>query len=350
MSRILSQVAIFLCLVVSGFSATYYVAPAGGTWQTVAQVNAQKFAAGDQVLFQRNGVWLERLTNASSGVTYSAYGSGMPPTLASFEIFDASDVTVDQLNFSNPPSNAKAFAFGHFRGGSNNHATYLTFSGLADRALYCQQSYGCVFQGNTVPDMKGEFGIVFFDSDGAKAYSNTVVGNAIGIATNASLQDMSECTDIQGNAVLYTDKTGGDGEAIEVTGNKSPFYTACATVHNNFIVGGPNTYGAIDAQDAVNSHVCNNMIVGTFTRYNMQWTTSNNILIENNVMGGAAANAFSFSSAQDGFAVTVRNNIASKQSQLAYPPAFIGTDGRVAVTQSGNAFIGPGKVCSNNCK
>jgi hypothetical protein len=77
-----------------GWAATYYVSPTGSdtseglspetAWQSVAKVNARQFAAGDEVLFQRDGVWRESLKPLCDGthdapLVFAAYGKGSKP-------------------------------------------------------------------------------------------------------------------------------------------------------------------------------------------------------------------------------------------------------------------------------
>jgi hypothetical protein len=78
-----------LVLTTAVYSTTYYVSPSGndsnnGTsektpWRTLKNVNSRNFKPGDYILFERGGVWNERLNITSSGspsgqITYSAYG------------------------------------------------------------------------------------------------------------------------------------------------------------------------------------------------------------------------------------------------------------------------------------
>lgn len=77
-------------------TTTFFVANAGndsnaGTtsgspWQTVAKVNAQSFAAGTSVLFNRGDIWREQLSPTASGsagnpIVFDAYGTGAAPIL-----------------------------------------------------------------------------------------------------------------------------------------------------------------------------------------------------------------------------------------------------------------------------
>ena len=85
-------------------AATYYVDSVGGSdssvtptssstpWQTIAKVNASTFSPGDSILFKRGDTWREQLTvptsgNASSSITFGAYGSGTLPQILSSVAF-----------------------------------------------------------------------------------------------------------------------------------------------------------------------------------------------------------------------------------------------------------------------
>jgi hypothetical protein len=92
-SNLLSEVA--AAEIVTEAATIYYVSPAGnddnsGTspgeaWKTIAKVNSMRFNAGDQILFERGGVWHEALVVSSSGlpgnpIAFGSYGSGEKPT------------------------------------------------------------------------------------------------------------------------------------------------------------------------------------------------------------------------------------------------------------------------------
>lgn len=83
----------------SALAATYYVDAVIGNdlntgvstsapWETIAKVNASKFAPGDQVLFNRGEIWRgTTLTVPSSGtfgspIRFSAYGAGAAPIIS----------------------------------------------------------------------------------------------------------------------------------------------------------------------------------------------------------------------------------------------------------------------------
>ena len=74
--RFLLVIAGVCVMAVSSLAATFYVDTAGNdtndglstaaAWKTVAKVNGSTFAAGDQILFKRGGVWNESLVPPSS--------------------------------------------------------------------------------------------------------------------------------------------------------------------------------------------------------------------------------------------------------------------------------------------
>lgn len=99
-------IILLLFIPYSLFGVTYYVSNSGndswaGTststpWATISKVNGASLSAGDMVLFQRGGVWREKLVpkSGSTGnyITYSAYGTGARPQfLGSEEKNSASD-------------------------------------------------------------------------------------------------------------------------------------------------------------------------------------------------------------------------------------------------------------------
>ena len=103
-----------LSLATAGSATVYYVDATGGNdtnsgtsqaaaWQTVAKVNTVSFAAGDQILFRRGGVWRESLVVPSSGaagnpIQFDAYGVGAAPVLTGYLDLAAASWTVDSGN------------------------------------------------------------------------------------------------------------------------------------------------------------------------------------------------------------------------------------------------------------
>ena len=82
---------LILLLVFTNVKATiFHVAPIGGDFSTIRQVNAATFEAGDQVLFQRGQIFSDTtLVVSSSGsignpIVYGAYGTGTNPVITGF--------------------------------------------------------------------------------------------------------------------------------------------------------------------------------------------------------------------------------------------------------------------------
>lgn len=75
---------------------TFYVSPTGndnaaGTattsaWRTIARVNSARFASGDQILFQRNGVWREMLQPNATNLYFGVYGTGVRPLISAADV------------------------------------------------------------------------------------------------------------------------------------------------------------------------------------------------------------------------------------------------------------------------
>ncbi|WP_372948066.1 right-handed parallel beta-helix repeat-containing protein [Mariniphaga sp.] len=100
-NRTLSLAVVFLFINWAVNATNYYVSNSGddtkaGTspetaWKTLNQVNNTKFAPGDQILFERGGVWREELKVPSSGasgnpIVFGAYGSGANPVMDGADI------------------------------------------------------------------------------------------------------------------------------------------------------------------------------------------------------------------------------------------------------------------------
>lgn len=97
-SIISTIVSIFFFLVIfktSAFAEIYYVDATGGldtntgiaidqAWQTISKINSSSFVSGDSVLFKRGEIWTMGASDTilgTSGVTYSAYGTGDLPII-----------------------------------------------------------------------------------------------------------------------------------------------------------------------------------------------------------------------------------------------------------------------------
>ena len=140
----------FLVVKSAAFSTDYYVSNKGNdtndglsketAWQTVAKVNSQSFQPGDNIFFERGGVWIdERLLISSSGtennrITYSAYGEGEKP------VFDGVHEVPgwkNQSNWTNRGSNVWSISLS-----GSNHGR-LWFDGTEkERSRYDAEGQG----------------------------------------------------------------------------------------------------------------------------------------------------------------------------------------------------------------
>lgn len=106
LSVLISTFALYLCNTPVVLSQhTYYISPDGSdsadglspanAWKTIAKVNATQLSSGDQVLFQRGGVWREHLSISSNGsqdapIIFGSYGEGSRPTIYGSDVLDGS--------------------------------------------------------------------------------------------------------------------------------------------------------------------------------------------------------------------------------------------------------------------
>lgn len=113
-TRLVLAVASLFLVAGPAWAATFHVDGAGGidandglspatAWKTVAKVNGSTFAAGDQILFKRGGIWNESLVPPSSGasgnpIVFHAYGTGEAPTLTGYAGLPAASWTLDSGN------------------------------------------------------------------------------------------------------------------------------------------------------------------------------------------------------------------------------------------------------------
>jgi hypothetical protein len=92
----------------------YYVSPFGDdtksgsapaeAWRSVAKINSTNFSPGDQILFEKGGVWNETIIIASSGtqenpIAFGAYGNGEKPTIDGQNTLSQCVASEDQGDF-----------------------------------------------------------------------------------------------------------------------------------------------------------------------------------------------------------------------------------------------------------
>ena len=170
-ASIISFALALLCA--SGLSgANYYVntnAAAGGdgttsaltgahcAWDTIADVNAASFSAGDSVLFARGCTWREQLTVPSSGsagspITFGAYGTGDNPIINGADVITGTWVSAPLGIFADDYESG-AFAVTGWTGHTNSTVnTWATF-GIAGPTY--GRTYGVNHSAANASDVNG---------------------------------------------------------------------------------------------------------------------------------------------------------------------------------------------------
>ena len=167
-----SALIIFLVMIIAGINlaATYYVdantgndansgTSASSAWKTISKVNALSFNPGDNILFNRGGIWFGMVNftsngTASSPIVYGSYGTGNLPIIdgnnAGYAgyINSKNYITVQYIKFQN----AGVSPGGTIRINSaigitvQNCEFYLTTQG----SVLIQNSSNCLISHNTV--------------------------------------------------------------------------------------------------------------------------------------------------------------------------------------------------------
>jgi len=193
-ASIISFALVLLCA--SGLSgATYYVntaAAAGGdgttsdltgahcAWDTIADVNAATFAAGNSVLLARGCTWAEQLKPHDGGsvgsvITYGAYGSGAAPKLTGSGSYVLDTNTKSYLTFQQIDFTAKWVYVNASTGVTFNYCQMRNSDG---NGLYANNSpavvcNNCNISGNTTR------GVYASGATTTVALNNcTIVGNS----------------------------------------------------------------------------------------------------------------------------------------------------------------------------
>jgi hypothetical protein len=96
-------------------AVTYYIASNGldsndgrsisSPWKTLAKVNAASLKPGDEVRFERGGVWQEELRPVTSGtsaspIIYDAYGTGPAPEIAAYDYLSRWAADAEETNWT----------------------------------------------------------------------------------------------------------------------------------------------------------------------------------------------------------------------------------------------------------
>jgi len=168
-SVLLLCAALFIVLcAVSASATTYYVDATNGSdsndgtsnttaWKTIAKVNAASFNPGDSILFKRGETWREQLNapssgNATSRITFGAYGSGAKPIVSGADLLSANwtPELVTLTGFVSDP-NIHAYwmleeAAGANRTDGTGHAnTLVDHNTVGQNATHKQGSYSAQF-------------------------------------------------------------------------------------------------------------------------------------------------------------------------------------------------------------
>jgi len=194
--RHLIILVLFLLITFTGSAATYYVSNSGndskaGTtpetaWQTISKVNQSKFAPGDQILFLRDGVWIEQLIVPSSGtsgnpITFGAYGSGAKPIInADNETFGIVSSARSYIKLSN--LNVKGATNSNIELSHSNNITIdnCVTEGAGKQGIDVASSTHYTISNNTIKD-NGNDGIwLAYGADNGEVYNNVISGNGIG--------------------------------------------------------------------------------------------------------------------------------------------------------------------------
>jgi len=173
-------ITILLLLVCLNANATdYYVSNAGndaanglttGTaWQTISKVNSTSFSPGDNIYFQRGGIWSEQLNFPSSGsygipITISAYGAGVRPIIDGglirqygIYVSKKSNLVISDINVINCLyAGIRLDGCGMYNGNPNTY-----------------------FQGNSIIERVSASNCVIFGIVTGNGYSNATIRNSV---------------------------------------------------------------------------------------------------------------------------------------------------------------------------
>lgn len=251
----------------------YYVSNSGndnnpGTqalpWKTIARVNSQALKPGDNVLFERNGIWNEELVVSNSGlngapITFGAYGNGAKPIIRQPNYHNADIfITINQnyLVFNNivfdgngqnqnagiPGAvillqssnvvfdscvikNARDYVYAYGLGsstGTNNQIRNCTFENNMRSILHTAEEVdNWVITGNRIINNHGQYGIMLYSGgDNHIISKNTITGGAWSMLVNGEASNINITgNNISGYADGGPEGAKGWGIYIEATGN-----------------------------------------------------------------------------------------------------------------------------------
>jgi len=226
-----------------GSGNTYYVSNSGndsnsGTsssspWKTIAKVRSSlgNLRPGDNVLFQRGGIWYEELDlqgvngTASARITFGNYGTGNLPIIDGGGTKSGTSV-----------NGGRQWCIG----GNNSKMSYITIDG-----------FECRYASN--------YGIAFFDVYG---------GSAGIIVQNSYIHDIGDGDYGYHNALMYADY-GRNADGTKFLNNRvgNCYVHNCVQIHGdlgspliqgNEVWGG--SHGHIDVKDVVGARIDGNIV------------------------------------------------------------------------------------------
>src|SRR5437870_4799249 len=313
--------------------ATYFVDNAAGNdgnsgtsesaaWRTVGKVSNVTLAAGDRVLFKRDGVWPGPLTLAKAGtadrpITIGSYGSGALPVIQGPG--DCVDVKGTRLIVSQ--LNVKDCAWAGIRistGATFNRIDGDLITGNVAGVHVASGASDNVIVGNTLQNNN-------------KMSVNTPGGyddnGAFGVLLNGDRNEVMN-NSISGSDAFSYDY-GRDGSAVEIYGGQGN------NVHHNLGVdndafselGDSRARDNTFAYNVVRSSVPNSTFIVTRGGQNGYGPVANTRLLNNTVvMTGASSQGFVCSAGCDSSILTMRNNIIEAVQKVGYADAAFDED------------------------
>jgi len=166
---------------------------------------------------------------------------------------------------------------------------------------------GPIISNNIIGNFGGHIGIAFNDVNNAVVHGNTITGNGIAIAVNASTRSLTGIQ-IYENSISDVDGAFGDGESVELTGSNVSSVTG--SIYRNLIQGGPRTYGGIDAQLAVNCEIYGNIVMN-MAQVGLLWTfnSTGNRFYNNTIYNNGQSGSAGIELASNSTGAIIKNNI-----------------------------------------
>ena len=287
---------------------TYYVSENGNdandglspetAWKTIKKVNTAALLQGDGVLFERGGLWRERMTTRS-GITYSAYGEGEKPRIYGSPE-NGADASKWTLYYENKDTGAKVWKYanegmvdiGEIVFDGSSYAKKMTLSYIdgkysvrkgepfeiekhLDTDLSFFHKADSKLNGSNVPDMGSATGPVYLRCDKGnpgelyKEIEFNTRGNVISNGTNKYVTIDNLC-------IMYGGSHGigsGTTKALTVRNCEIGWIGGSAQMYNGTSGGitrfgnGVEVYGGCDGYTVENCYIYQNYDAGVTHQY-----------------------------------------------------------------------------------